>query len=150
MSYRILLQAVELVERTRIRDVHYEMVRILSRLRDVQAVEGDRRGRRERIVRLAQPVGARDCHAARLGVHARSEREKVRELRAHLEPGNVRDGVHDREGRARVVHDLVGEEAGEVRVVLAADGRLGGPGRHPFEEEDEGMQGLEVGEHGCV
>ena len=123
------------------------MVRVFSRPWDVQPVERDRGGRRERVVCLTQPVRACDCHAAHLGVHARGETEERRELRAHLQPWNVCDRVHDGERRAGVIHDLMREKPGEVRVVLAAAGWLGGLASDPLEEKDQGMDGLKLGEY---
>ena len=64
-----------------------------------------------------EPVRACDDHAHRLRVHAGRELHHFLELRAHLNAGDVSDGIEDGEGRARVVDDLVREETWERIVV---------------------------------
>lgn len=146
MPHGTPLQPIQLVQAARDRKIHHEMVRILRALRPLQAVEGNHARRAQRVVRFAEELGARDGEPAGLRVHACGERDEVGELRAHGQRGDVAERVEDGERRARVVDDLVREEAREVRVVRAraAAGlvRVG----DPLEEEDEGVDGLERGE----
>ena len=138
-----LFEPVELIYGAEHGKIHDKVIGILGRLGQIQSIKRDRGWRGQRIVRGAQPIGARDGEPTRLRVHARGEGEQLLEFGARGQAWDISNRVEHSEGRARVLDDLMGEKAWKGDIICTA--RRFGLARawEPFEKEDEGADGLE-------
>lgn len=145
-----LLETIEFVYRAKNRKIHYKVISVLGRFRQVQAIKGDCRWRRQRIMRCAQPICARNCKPARLRVHACCEGQQLLKLGARCQIGDIAERVEHSQGGACILYDLIGEETWESDVVCAPCRIRLAHAWEPLEQKDEGADGLEGLQRGWV
>ena len=101
-------------------------------------------------MRRTQPICTRNGQSARLGVHAYGKGQQLLKFRPRGQTRDVTEGIKHSEGRACILDDLMGEKAGESDVVCTACCFGLASAREPFEEKDQGADGLERCKRGRI